>query len=118
MNARASQPLGNTWPSLGTGAMMISAQLQAEVAWRSSAWRWFVCGPAGSPWLVCLLTAMLWNGFTTAEAQARKTPPGGGRRVALVVGVSDYNDKSLRDLDYTSRDAEHLAGLLRVAGFD
>src|SRR5258707_12737213 len=44
-------------------------------------------------------------------------PPAAGKKVALLVGVNDYDNRKLDNLRYAERDMTDLAALLKDAGF-
>jgi formylglycine-generating enzyme required for sulfatase activity len=51
-------------------------------------------------------------------------PPAGradrpkGKKYALLVGIKEYEDKKLKNLDYTENDAVELAAVLRTGGYE
>ncbi|MFZ6183669.1 right-handed parallel beta-helix repeat-containing protein [Nannocystis pusilla] len=46
------------------------------------------------------------------------TTPLAGRKLAVVIGISDYQDPTIKDLFYGRRDAEAVADFLRIKGYE
>lgn len=44
--------------------------------------------------------------------------PLAGRKLAVVIGISDYHDPAIKDLYYGRRDAEAVADFLRIKGYE
>src|SRR5438105_1400666 len=63
---------------------------------------------AGLSWAICALT--------TAVALAQSV--GESKRVALLVGVNQYDNRNFRNLEYAERDVEELAKVLEPAGYE
>ncbi len=55
--------------------------------------------------------------FLTLLSSSADTPKPEGKRLALVVGVNDYDSRKLVPLKYAERDATELAKVLKAAGF-
>ena len=65
-------------------------------------------------WLVLALTvavALITSGQAMAQAPA-------GKKIALLIGVNEYDKRGFRDLMYAERDVEELAKLLKPAGYE
>src|SRR5262245_6019173 len=79
-----------------------------------------VCG-CNSPWLrraaLGWLAAGLWSAVAALPTDAQ-TPEGGGKKMALLIGVNKYENRKFRDLEFAERDVEELADILGPAGYE
>jgi len=68
--------------------------------------------------LVCIVVAFAWgSAFSGVGFSRRSSDSTRHRRLALLIGVSRYEDSSISDLHFAHRDALELAEVLAAGGF-